>query len=54
MVKPDFLCWAQNVMLSYKLSEQHYIETALKQAFDQGYQLGLNKGWAIEQDKERR
>ncbi len=29
-----------------------YITEALRQLFEQGYQLGLNKGWAIEQNKE--
>jgi len=30
---------------------QEEIETALKLSFDQGYNLGLNLGWSIEQDK---
>ena len=54
MTAPDFKLWAVNIS---NLIEQHghdieEIEKALKQAYDQGYSLGLNLGWAIEQDKE--
>lgn len=52
MTKPDFKEWAKNIVI---LACEHGtaledIETALKQSFDQGYSLGLNQGWAIEQD----
>lgn len=46
MIKPDFAEWASH------LTSTKEIEVALKQAFDQGYYFGLNKGWAIEMDKE--
>ncbi len=53
MIKPDFRTWAENITLvARKYGTAHEsIEVALEQAFDQGYKLGLNKGWAIEQDK---
>ncbi len=54
MTKPDFKEWADNIVL---LAQTHgtareEIENALKQAYEQGYSLGLNHGWAIEQDKD--
>lgn len=56
MTKPDFKTWAENIVL---LAQAHgtareEVEKALEQAYDQGYHLGLNNGWAIEQDKEYR
>ncbi len=54
MMKPDFRTWAENITNIYRKygTAQDEISRALEQAFDQGYHLGLNKGWAIEQDKE--
>ena len=53
-VMPDFRTWADNILtISRQLgTAQDEIEDALTEAFNQGYHLGLNKGWAIEQDKE--
>lgn len=50
---PDFREWAENIVLIARDhgTAQEEIEKALEQAFNQGYHLGLNKGWAIEQDK---
>lgn len=33
-------------------SLEERITLALKQVYEQGYQLGVNKGWALEQDKD--
>lgn len=54
MNKPDFKTWADNIVLSvrYDGAAREQIEQALEQAYNQGYHLGLNNGWAIEQDKE--
>lgn len=49
MVMPDFDTWADLLTDGYKSVK---ISEALRQAFEQGYQLGLNQGWAIEQDKD--
>lgn len=54
MTKPDFKTWAENIVL---LAQAHgtareEVEKALEQAYNQGYSLGLNNGWAIEQDKQ--
>jgi hypothetical protein len=53
MTKPDFKTWAENIVLTAQTngSAHEEIELALKQAYTQGYHLGLNLGWAIEQDK---
>lgn len=48
--EPDFRTWADTLTLMTRKE----IETALEQAFNQGYHLGLNQGWAIEQDKEHK
>lgn len=54
-MKPDFRQWAENItMVARQFGTAHEeIERALEQSFDQGYHLGLNKGWAIEQDKDQ-
>lgn len=54
MTSPDFRLWAKHiiVMAQAQGTAQEEIERALEQAYKQGYSLGLNKGWAIEQDKE--
>ena len=54
MTKPDFYTWADNIVMVARAfgTAPDEIEKALEQAYDQGYRLGLNKGWAIEQDKE--
>lgn len=54
MTKPDFKTWTKNIILiSIENGTAHEeIERALEQAYNQGYSLGLNQGWAIEQDKE--
>jgi hypothetical protein len=64
MKMPDFEEWSKNIIITHENRLRPEIEipgsmplyldirTALKQAFEQGYQLGLNQGWAIEQDKE--
>ena len=49
---PDFEQWASNLVNGYENVSEAAVETALEQAFEQGYHLGLNKGWAIEQDKD--
>ncbi len=51
---PDFRTWAENIILAARENgtAQEEIEQALEQAFGQGYSLGLNKGWAIEQDND--
>lgn len=53
MMNPDYRTWADNIINMAKKygTAQEEIEKALKEAFHQGYQLGLNKGWAIEQNK---
>jgi len=53
MTNPDYRTWADNIVL---LAQEHgtareEIEHALEAAFKQGYSLGLNYGWVIEQDK---
>lgn len=52
MTKPDFKTWAANIVEESQLngSARETIETALSQAFEQGYSYGLNFGWAIERD----
>lgn len=68
VVLPDFEEWALNALdegdPSWRTELDWRIEPviieALKQAFDQGrslgrregYEEGINRGWAIEQDKE--
>lgn len=63
MTEPNFEKWGFILSLASKeprASLELTITNGLKEAFDQGYQLGriegyeegLNKGWAIEQDKE--
>lgn len=54
MTNIDFKTWAENIMIIAQCNgtAQEEIECALEQAFNQGYSLGLNKGWAIEMDKE--
>jgi hypothetical protein len=53
MKMPDFKEWVKSLMsLPPHSNHPSSIEQALKDAFDQGYHLGLNQGWAIEQDKE--
>lgn len=54
MTKPDFKIWAENIILVVQRygTAQESIETALEQAYNQGYYLGLNNGWAIEQDND--
>lgn len=56
MNKPDFKIWAENIVLMAHTYGTAYeeIERALEQSYDQGYHLGLNQGWAIEQDKEHK
>lgn len=55
MTHPDFKQWSKNVLLlaSANSTLTKEIETALKQAFEQGYHYGLNSGWAVEQENER-
>lgn len=60
IILPDFDEWADNALSEGDpswLSEMDFriqdtIALALKQAFEQGYNLGLNRGWQIEQDKD--
>ena len=51
--KPDFRTWAENIVWIAQTQglAREEIERALEQSYDQGYYLGLNNGWAIEQDK---
>jgi len=61
MNEPDFDQWASNIEHHPRnyVSLQTLISLALKDAYKQGkslgyregYQVGLEKGWAIEQDK---
>ncbi len=53
MNKPDFEEWARNVVEYNDNPENDWsaVCVALEQSFEQGYQLGLNKGWAHELDK---
>lgn len=53
MTSPDFKVWADNIVALSQINgaAREEIERALQQAYDQGYQLGINEGWAIEQDK---
>lgn len=50
---PDFEKWAKNIK-SLPPHSDHWSSIAqeLRNAFEQGYQLGLTKGWIIEQEKE--
>ena len=52
-IEPDFKEWSDNiVVMSQTHGDAHFeIEHALRAAYNQGYSLGLNKGWAVEQDK---
>ncbi len=43
---PDYIQWALSLETPGDIAE------ALAKAFNQGYHLGLNKGWAIEQDRD--
>lgn len=54
MNKPDFKTWAENIVLMAQAhgTAREEIERALEQSFNQGYSLGLNQGWAIEQDAD--
>ncbi len=54
MTKPDYKTWAETIILMARDhgTAQEEIERALEQAYNQGYHLGLNNGWAIEQDKD--
>ncbi len=54
MMKPDFRTWAENITtISRKYgTAQDEISRSLEQAFDQGYHLGLNKGWQHEFDRD--
>lgn len=49
MELPNFEVWAKSLLYGKK---DYRISDALRQAYEQGYQVGLNQGWAIEQDKE--
>jgi flagellar biosynthesis/type III secretory pathway protein FliH len=57
MTEPDFDQWAHNIYLYYSIAK---VAEALKQSYEQGYHLGkregyevgLEQGWAIEQDNE--
>lgn len=59
MTMPDFRTWAENVSIKTKRELDDNISRALEEAFNQGfalgdrqgYERGLNRGWAIEQDK---
>lgn len=54
MNKPDFKTWTENIIIIAQCngSAQEEIEQALEQSYNQGYHLGLNNGWAIEQDAD--
>ncbi len=47
-IKPDFERWADKLTNGYEPVSSAAVESALEEA----YQLGLNKGWALEQDKQ--
>lgn len=56
---PDFDKWTKRVYLSSGGSSTdinplhlEIIKHSLLSAYSKGYTLGLNKGWAIEQDKD--
>ena len=63
MTEPDFTVWAEHIVVMSRENgtAQEEIKVALEQAYRQGfhlgkqegYQLGITKGWAIEQEKER-
>ena len=46
VILPHYTQWALTLETTDEIAE------ALANAFNQGYHLGLNNGWAIEQDKE--
>lgn len=50
--KPDFNEWSVKLIDSEGAIDADDVETALSQAYEQGYQYGLNNGWAEEIDKE--
>lgn len=54
MIDIDFKTWAEDIVLLARENgnAQEEIERALKHAYNQGYSIGLNEGWAIEQDKQ--
>ncbi len=54
MKMPDFEQWAIHTIQRIGLNKTSIktVAESLEQAFEQGYHLGLNQGWAIEQDKE--
>ncbi len=54
MTMIDFKTWAEHIILVAQENGTAHeeIERALEQAYNQGYHLGLNSGWAIEQDKD--
>ena len=53
MKTPDFKQWAYNITIRTNMTRRTIdeIETALRQAYEQGYHYGLNMGWAEEQEK---
>lgn len=52
MQMPDFDTWGLAVQCNSHGLLSENIAEALRAAFEQGYHLGLNKGWALEQDKD--
>lgn len=57
ITKPDFDKWAERIIDTYFNSrrdkfEQDSLAEHLRMAYAQGYNYGLNNGWAEEQEKE--
>ena len=57
MNEPDFSEWARGILQAAakeNLLDDPYriIREAVKYAYYQGYKVGLERGWAIEQDRE--
>lgn len=52
MEYPKYTEYLHMLEIYIKQGRREDAEFELQKLFEQGYSLGLNKGWAIEQDKE--
>lgn len=52
ITKPNYKLWAKNLLADGDFNLEARLADALETLFDQGYEFGLNNGWAEEQDKQ--
>lgn len=57
MIKPNLADWAESIIYSITRSKADpkmikLIEAELTEIADKYYDIGLNHGWAVEQDKD--